>query len=173
MYNTARAMLVLNDSEKQDKAYDAQHSSLGWAFYLCFYLVIHTQTHTSALTCNMVCLHHGGVDPLLEGCSILSHLESHFSSSVFCLVGQLGCGLPGVGLHPFFQVFFFFFCKTLHTILKTKTTGLKDVYETNKLCLPSQAPPALVSTHWGVSLLLTWPKTLKDLHLDLKVGYPI
>lgn len=47
------------------------------------------------------------------------------------------------------------------------------LYETNKLFLPSQAPLASVSTHWGAPPLLTWPKTLKDLHLVLKVGYQI
>lgn len=36
-----------------------------------------------------------------------------------------------------------------------------------------QTFPALPSTHWGASLLPTWPKTLKDLHLELKVGFHI
>lgn len=36
-----------------------------------------------------------------------------------------------------------------------------------------QIPPALASTQLGASLLLTWLKTLKDLHLELKVCFCI
>lgn len=35
--------------------------------------------------------------------------------------------------------------------------------------LPLQTPPALASTHWEASLLLTWPKTQTDLHLEQTV----
>lgn len=41
---------------------------------------------------------------------------------------------------------------------------------TDGCSLRPQAPLASLSTHWGVSPLLTWPKTRRDSHLDRKVG---
>lgn len=60
--------------------------------------------------------------------------------------------------------------------LLTLSSGSSEIFhdhDCDGFFFAPQIPPALASTHLGASLLPTWLKTLKDLHLELKVCFCI
>lgn len=59
----------------------------------------------------------------------------------------------------------------IHTVNERNEKLHSVQYLMINLSLSPQTPPALASTHWEASLLLTWPKTQMGLRLDRKVGF--